>query len=95
MVKDQNENSSQSLSAFEYKKTTDSKEETGKDVAYATDSESKWINNEGEEVQNVFGFNSNAELVNGRAAMFGFIMMIISELVFHGEAVTKKIFGVG
>ena len=27
----------------------------------------KWINNKGEEVKQVFGFNENAELVNRRA----------------------------
>ena len=30
---------------------------------------SKWVDNQGDEVKNVFGFNSSAELVNGRAAM--------------------------
>ena len=33
---------------------------------------SKWVDNQGDEVENVFGFNSSAELVNGRAAMIGF-----------------------
>ena len=32
----------------------------------------KWINNRGEEVKQVFGFNENAELVNARVAMIGF-----------------------
>ena len=31
----------------------------------------KWVDNQGDEVKNVFGFNSSAELVNGRAAMIG------------------------
>tara|TARA_Y100001968_G_C18682548_1_gene403118 strand:- start:35 stop:307 length:273 start_codon:yes stop_codon:yes gene_type:complete len=57
--------------------------------------DSKWINNYGEEVQEVFGFNQNAELVNGRAAMFGFLMLIITELTLRGEPVTKTIFGIG
>ena len=36
----------------------------------STDNEySKWVDNQGDEVKNVFGFNSSAELVNGRAAM--------------------------
>ena len=26
---------------------------------------SKWVDNQGDEVKNVFGFNSSAELVNG------------------------------
>ncbi len=54
----------------------------------------KWIDNDGKEVEQVFGFNENAELVNGRVAMIGFLMMIITELVFRGEPVTRSIFGV-
>ena len=42
---------------------------------------SKWVDNQGDEVKNVFGFNSSAELVNGRAAMIGFLMLILTELV--------------
>jgi len=42
-----------------------------------------------------FGFTENAELVNGRLAMFGFLMLTISELIYHGEPVTRKIFGIG
>ena len=55
----------------------------------------KWINNKGEEVKQVFGFNENAELVNARVAMIGFLMLILTELVFAGEPVTLKIFGIG
>ncbi len=55
--------------------------------------DSKWINNKGDEVKEVFGFNANAELINARAAMFGFLMLIITELIFKGEAVTSSIFG--
>ena len=54
----------------------------------------KWIDNKGDEVTEVFGFNENAELVNGRAAMFGFLMLIITELVFEGKAATQAIFGI-
>ena len=54
----------------------------------------KWINNRGEEVKQVFGFNENAELVNARVAMIGFIMLIITELAFAGEPATQKIFGI-
>ena len=54
----------------------------------------KWINNNGEEVKQVFGFNENAELVNSRAAMIGFLMLILTELAFAGEPVTLKIFGI-
>ena len=55
---------------------------------------SKWVDNQGEEVKNVFGFNSSAELVNGRAAMIGFLMLILTELVFSGRPVTSSIFGI-
>ena len=55
---------------------------------------SKWINNSGDEVNDVFGFNPSAELVNGRAAMVGFLMLILTELVFHGRPVTSAIFGI-
>ena len=61
----------------------------------STESEySKWVDNQGEEVKNVFGFNSSAELVNGRAAMIGFLMLILTELVFRGRPVTSSIFGI-
>ena len=59
-----------------------------------TDIGSRWVDNEGKEVKDVFGFNSNAELVNGRAAMFGFLMLIITELMFKGVPATKSIFGI-
>ena len=55
---------------------------------------SKWVDNRGDEVKNVFGFNSSAELVNGRAAMIGFLMLILTELAFHGRPVTSSIFGI-
>jgi len=55
---------------------------------------SKWIDNQGDEVKNVFGFNSSAELVNGRAAMVGFLMLILTELIFSGRPVTSSIFGI-
>ena len=54
----------------------------------------KWINNKGEEVKQVFGFNENAELVNARLAMVGFLMLILTELAFAGEPATQKIFGI-
>ena len=54
----------------------------------------KWINNKGEEVEEVFGFNENAELVNARVAMIGFLMLILTELAFGGEPATLKIFGI-
>jgi len=54
----------------------------------------KWIDNSGEEVNDVFGFNTSAELVNGRAAMVGFFMLILTEIVFHGRPVTSAIFGI-
>ena len=55
---------------------------------------SKWVDNRGDEVKNVFGFNSSAELVNGRAAMIGFLMLLLTELVFKGRPVTSSIFGI-
>ena len=61
----------------------------------STDSEySKWVDNQGDEVKNVFGFNSSAELVNGRAAMIGFLMLLLTEFVFKGRPVTSSIFGI-
>ena len=55
---------------------------------------SKWVDNQGDEVKNIFGFNSSAELVNGRAAMIGFLMLILTELIFRGRPVTSSIFGI-
>ena len=61
----------------------------------STDKEySKWVDNHGDEVNNVFGFNSSAELVNGRAAMIGFLMLLLTELIFNGRPVTSSIFGI-
>ncbi len=57
-------------------------------------SDPKWLDNKGDEVEKVFGFNKNAELVNARAAMFGFAMLVITELIFKGEAATHAIFGI-
>ena len=72
------------------------KESVYKDLNIPEESEkyTKWINNQGNEVKNVFGFNTSAELVNGRAAMIGFIMLIFTELVFKGKPVTSAIFGI-
>jgi len=61
----------------------------------STDDEySKWVDNQGDEVKHVFGFNKSAELVNGRAAMIGFLMLVLTELVFSGKPVTSAIFGI-
>ena len=61
----------------------------------ATDNKySKWVDNNGDEVKNVFGFNRSAELVNGRAAMIGFLMLLLTELVLKGKPVTSSIFGI-
>ena len=54
----------------------------------------KWVDNQGDEVKKIFGFNSSAELVNGRAAMIGFLMLLLTELVFNGRPVTSSIFGI-
>ena len=64
------------------------------DVKYNDSEDSKWVDNQGDEIKNVFGFNSNAELVNGRAAMIGFLMLLLTELVFKGRPVTSSIFGI-
>ena len=73
------------------------KENQNNDFTYksSTNSEySKWVDNQGDDVKNVFGFNNSAELVNGRAAMIGFLMLILTELVFNGRPVTSSIFGI-
>ena len=72
----------------------DNLNEDSKDYSPNENKSSKWIDNQGEEVKNVFGFNSSAELVNGRAAMIGFLMLIFTELVFKGRPVTSSIFGI-
>ena len=64
------------------------------DQSQSLSSDPKWINNKGEEVKQVFGFNENAELVNARVAMIGFLMLILTELAFAGEPATLKIFGI-
>ena len=63
-------------------------------ISKDVENNSKWIDNSGEEVKQVFGFNSSAELVNGRAAMVGFLMLILTELVLSGRPVTSSIFGI-
>ena len=68
--------------------------ETENNISKDDENESKWIDNSGEEVEQVFGFNSSAELVNGRAAMVGFLMLILTELVLSGRPVTSSIFGI-
>ena len=56
--------------------------------------DSRWVDNEDNAVENVFGFNKNAELVNSRAAMLGFLLLILTELIFNGQPATKAIFGI-
>ena len=72
---------------------SESTEDTEK-ISTINNQDSKWIDNSGEKVTEVFGFNASAELVNGRAAMIGFLMLILTELVFHGRPVTSTIFGI-
>ena len=80
---------------MENNKLSDSEStEDNDNISKINDQESKWIDNSGEEVYDVFGFNASAELVNGRAAMVGFLMLILTELVFHGRPVTSAIFGI-
>ena len=57
------------------------------------DFEAKWLDNNGDRIDEVFGFNKNAELVNGRVAMVGFAMLLLTELVFSGAPVSHVIFG--
>ena len=78
---------------IEENSSTENLQEDSKNQS-STSEYSKWVNNEGDEVKNVFGFNSSAELVNGRAAMIGFLMLILTELVFSGRPVTSSIFGI-
>ncbi len=68
--------------------------EDSENISTINNQTSKWIDNSGDEVNDVFGFNASAELVNGRAAMVGFFMLILTELVFHGRPVTSAIFGI-
>ena len=68
--------------------------EVTENIPTSNNQDSKWIDNSGVEVNDVFGFNASAELVNGRAAMVGFLMLILTELVFHGRPVTSAIFGI-
>ena len=63
-------------------------------ISTINNQDSKWVDNSGDEVNDVFGFNASAELVNGRAAMVGFFMLILTELVFQGRPVTSAIFGI-
>ena len=72
---------------------SESNEDT-ENISTINHQDSKWIDNSGEEVNDVFGFNASAELVNGRAAMVGFLMLLLTELVFHGRPVTSAIFGI-
>ena len=68
--------------------------EDTENISTINDQASKWVDNSGDEVNDVFGFNVSAELVNGRAAMVGFFMLILTELVFQGRPVTSAIFGI-
>ena len=78
-----------------YTKTIESQNSTELiDQSQSLKSYPKWINNKGEEVKQVFGFNENAELVNARVAMIGFLMLLLTELAFGGEPATLKIFGI-
>tara|TARA_B100001287_G_scaffold263643_1_gene254717 strand:- start:442 stop:684 length:243 start_codon:yes stop_codon:yes gene_type:complete len=79
---------------MEKKDLQNSSLETESNISKENDTYSKWIDNSGDEVKQVFGFNSSAELVNGRAAMVGFLMLILTELVFSGRPVTSSIFGI-
>ncbi len=78
----------------------DNQEGLGKDNTSKTNledkeySNAKWLDNQDKAVEQVFGFNKNAELVNARAAMIGFLMLVLTELIFSGKPVTMSIFGI-
>ena len=92
---DSNLNNQASHSELDDKKAIESiKDPELIDQSPILSSSPKWINNRGEEVKQVFGFNENAELVNARVAMIGFLMLILTELAFAGEPATQKIFGI-
>ena len=84
-IKNSNENSDSSF----FENPNEDSDNNSTDNKY-----SKWVDNKGDEVKNVFGFNSSAELVNGRAAMIGFLMLLLTELVLKGKPVTSSIFGI-
>tara|TARA_Y100001968_G_C19142542_1_gene612146 strand:+ start:130 stop:423 length:294 start_codon:yes stop_codon:yes gene_type:complete len=91
----ENENNESIVSKLNDTKTIEQKNIPKRiDQSQSLSSYPKWINNKGEEVKQVFGFNENAELVNARVAMVGFIMLILTELAFAGEPATLKIFGI-
>tara|TARA_Y100001968_G_scaffold122319_1_gene111284 strand:+ start:819 stop:1112 length:294 start_codon:yes stop_codon:yes gene_type:complete len=96
MLKNDSEVNKQSINSdLDDIETIDPKNELEQnDQRQNLDSYPKWINNQGEEVKQVFGFNENAELVNARVAMIGFLMLILTELAFGGEPATLKIFGI-
>ena len=96
MLKNDSEVNKQSINSdLDDIETIDPKNELEQnDQRQNLDSYPKWINNQGEEVKQVFGFNENAELVNARVAMIGFLMLILTELAFAGEPATQKIFGI-
>ena len=71
-----------------------SKESPIKSENSKENTEPKWIDNDNKAIEQVFGFNQNAELVNARAAMIGFLMLILTELAFGGDPVTLAIFGI-
>ncbi len=83
------ENRNENLDDSPFKNPNEDLDNKSTDTKY-----SKWVDNQGDEVKNVFGFNSSAELVNGRAAMIGFLMILLTELVFKGKPVTSSIFGI-
>ena len=83
------ENSNENLDNSPFKNPNEDLDNKSTDTKYF-----KWVDNQGDVVKNVFGFNSSAELVNGRAAMIGFLMLLLTELVFKGKPVTSSIFGI-
>ena len=68
--------------------------QTSNEKSFLKRTNSKWIDNDDNAVDNVFGFNKNAELVYSRAAMLGFLLLVLTELIFNGQPATMAIFGI-
>ena len=69
------DNNQESMDRIQKEVFKDPESEESKEAIINSEQVAKWVNNQGEEVAQVFGFNENAELVNGRAAMFGCVII--------------------
>jgi len=71
--------------------------EKQKDINYINENNgNKKLNEKSKDVEEEykFGWSSYSEITNGRFAMIGFLMLILTELVFSGRPVTSSIFGI-